>query len=130
MVRGRARDVIVVTTSYGKTIAIDPGTGRRLWEFTPRGYASLAGTPQITTATPVFDPDRRYVYAVGPDGLIHKLAVSGGDRGPLGALAGAGDVLPRRTRSSRSPLTISGSPIVVDRRLRSATSCRTRDTSR
>jgi hypothetical protein len=78
MVRGRARDVIVVTTTYGKTIAIDPGTGARLWEFTPSSYRSLAGSSQITTTTPVADPGRRFVYAASPDGHIHKLVVATG----------------------------------------------------
>jgi len=78
MARGRARDVIVVTTTYGKTIAIDPGTGAKLWEYTPASYRSLAGGPQITTATPVADPTRRFVYAATPDGHIHKLSVSTG----------------------------------------------------
>jgi hypothetical protein len=77
-VRGRARDVIVVTTTYGKTIAIDPNTGAKLWEFTPSSYRSLAGSPQITTATPVADPNRRFVYAASPDGHVHKLALATG----------------------------------------------------
>jgi hypothetical protein len=78
VVRGRARDVIVATTTYGKTIAIDPGTGRTLWEFTPSSYRSLAGSSQITTATPVADPNRRLVYAASPDGHIHKLVLATG----------------------------------------------------
>jgi hypothetical protein len=78
VVRGRSRDVIVVTTTYGKTIAIDPGTGQRLWEFTPRSYGAIAGSAQITTATPVADPDRRFVYAATADGHIRKLSLSNG----------------------------------------------------
>jgi len=77
-VRGRARDMIVVTTTYGKTIAIDPGTGAKLWEFTPSSYRSVAGSSQITTATPVADPDRRFVYAASPDGRVHKLVLATG----------------------------------------------------
>ena len=77
-VGGRARDVIVVTTSYGKTIAIDPGTGARLWEFVPSGVNSAPGNPQVTTASPVADPDRRFVYAVSPNGVVHKLSVATG----------------------------------------------------
>lgn len=76
---GRAvHDVIFVTTTYGKTIAIDPGTGARLWEFTPRDISSYEGSSQITTASPVVDPDRQHVWAASPDGYIHKLAVSSG----------------------------------------------------
>jgi outer membrane protein assembly factor BamB len=77
-VRGRTRDAIFVTTTYGKTIAIDPGTGARLWEYTPSSYGSLAGSSQITTTSPVADPGRRFVYAASPDGRIHKLSVSTG----------------------------------------------------
>lgn len=77
-VRGRRRDVAVVTTTYGRTIAIDPGTGQHLWQFTPGDIRSYQGTAQVTTATPVADPDRRYVYATSPDGYIHKLSLSTG----------------------------------------------------
>ncbi|MGO9792369.1 MAG: PQQ-binding-like beta-propeller repeat protein [Solirubrobacteraceae bacterium] len=75
---GHARDLIVVTTSYGHTIAIDAATGRKLWEFAPAALAGLQGGPQITTATPVADPDREYVYAASPDGFIHKLQITSG----------------------------------------------------
>ncbi len=75
---GRARDIFVVTTSYGKTIALDAANGRVLWRFTPPGYRGWAGTPMITQATPVADPSRRFVYSVSPDGRIHKLSVANG----------------------------------------------------
>jgi outer membrane protein assembly factor BamB len=77
-VKGAVHDVFFVTTTYGKTIAIDAASGVVLWEFTPPGYDSLAGTDQITTATPVADPGRKYVYAASPDGMIRKLAVADG----------------------------------------------------
>jgi putative pyrroloquinoline-quinone binding quinoprotein len=77
-VRGRVRDVVIVTTTYGRTIALDPVTGGRLWEYVPRDIHSYQGSPQITTATPVADPDRRSVYASSPDGMIHKLSVVNG----------------------------------------------------
>ena len=35
MVRAATRDVIVVATSYGTTIAIDARSGRELWMFRP-----------------------------------------------------------------------------------------------
>ncbi|MBV9311582.1 MAG: PQQ-binding-like beta-propeller repeat protein [Solirubrobacterales bacterium] len=75
-VAGRVRDVAVMTTSYGKTIAIDPGTGAKLWQFVPSSLHSYQGSEQVTTATPVVD--RRFVYASSPDGLIHKLALNSG----------------------------------------------------
>ncbi|MEA2312570.1 MAG: hypothetical protein QOE28_2538, partial [Solirubrobacteraceae bacterium] len=75
-VAGARRDVIFVTTTYGRTLALDAATGRELWRFEPRSYPSVAGSPQITTATPV--TDRRAIYAASPDGRIHKLRVSNG----------------------------------------------------
>ena len=77
-VRGGTHDLVIVTTTYGRTLAIDPGGGRILWEFTPRDIGAYQGSAQITTATPVADPSRSFVYAASPDGVIHKLAVSTG----------------------------------------------------
>jgi PQQ-like domain len=73
----RRRDAFFMTTTYGRTLAVSPA-GRILWTYTPPGYASVAGTAQITTATPVADPSRRFLYAASPDGRIHKLAVASG----------------------------------------------------
>jgi len=72
------RDALVVTTTYGKTEALDASTGRRLWRFTPPGYARLAGTAQITNASPVLSTDRSAVYAAAPDGRIRKLRLNDG----------------------------------------------------
>jgi hypothetical protein len=78
MVAGAAHNTIVVTTTYGKTLAIDASSGSILWTFTPSGYSSLTGSSQITTATPVADPSRAFVYSASPDGLIHKLSLADG----------------------------------------------------
>ena len=72
------RNVFFVTTTYGKTVAVDAGSGRVLWRFTPPGYSSWVGSPQITTATPVADPSRQSIYAAAPSGHIYKLAVANG----------------------------------------------------
>lgn len=77
-VDGRVQDVIVVSTTYGKTIAIDPSSGRTLWTFTPPGYGGWAGTPQITVASPIADPEGGFIYAASPNGLIHKLSLANG----------------------------------------------------
>jgi hypothetical protein len=77
-VGGRRSDLIAVTTSYGKTIALAAGTGAKLWEFSPRGVDSTPGNYQVTTAGPVADPSRRSLYAASPDGVIHKLSLSSG----------------------------------------------------
>jgi outer membrane protein assembly factor BamB len=75
-VRGKRHDVFVLTTSYGRTLAIDADTGARLWLFTPRGYSSWAGSSRITNSSPV--SDRRFVWAAASDGRIHKLSLATG----------------------------------------------------
>ena len=94
-----------MTTTYGRTLAIDAGSGRILWTFTPAGYSGWAGSFRITTASPVADPDRRWVYAASPNGLIHKLALADGHEAR--GLAGARDARPhaREARRRRSTST-------------------------
>lgn len=75
---GARHDAIFVTTSYGKTLALDADSGAILWEFTPSGYARFVGTYRITTSTPAADPDRSAIYATASDGVVRKLAVSDG----------------------------------------------------
>jgi len=77
-VAGAKRDAFFLTTTYGRTVAVDAATGRILWRYTPPGYGSWAGSYRITTATPVADPSRRFVYASAPDGRIRKLTVADG----------------------------------------------------
>jgi outer membrane protein assembly factor BamB len=77
-IKGRVRDVIVLNTIYGQAIALDPATGARLWEFTPRSTRSLQGGHQIAQATPVVDPDGSFVYTLSPDGYVHKLSITSG----------------------------------------------------
>lgn len=77
-VGGATHDVFFVTTTYGKTIAIDADSGKVLWEYTPAGYAGWAGSRQITTSTPVASEDRNFIFASSPDGHVQKLAVSDG----------------------------------------------------
>jgi hypothetical protein len=84
-VEGSVHDVIVVTTTYGKTIAIDADSGRILWTFTPPGYGRWAGSAQITVASPVADPDGLFVYAASPNGLIHKLSLADGSEDASGS---------------------------------------------
>jgi hypothetical protein len=77
-VAGASHDTIVLTTTYGKTLALDASTGNVLWTFTAPGYSSWAGSAQLTTTSPLADPDRRFVYAASPNGLIHKLSLQNG----------------------------------------------------
>jgi outer membrane protein assembly factor BamB len=77
-VMGRVRDVFVATSSYGRTFALAARTGKILWTYTPPSYDTFAGSKNITTASPVADRKRGYVYSPSPDGLIRKLSLRGG----------------------------------------------------
>jgi hypothetical protein len=94
-VDGSVHNVIVVTTTYGKTIAIEASSGTILWTFTPPGYSRWAGTAQITVATPLADPQQPFVYAASPDGEIHKLSLADG----------------REDTAGRWPVTITREPL-------------------
>jgi PQQ-like domain len=84
-VGGQTLDAVIVTTTYGKTLALNAASGKILWTFTPPGYSSWAGSPQITTATPIADPDDRFVYAASPNGLVHKLSIASGKEDASGS---------------------------------------------
>jgi hypothetical protein len=75
---GARHSLVVVTTTYGKTLALDATSGRILWTFTPPGYSGWAGSAQITTASPLADPGGQFIYATSPNGLVHKLALTDG----------------------------------------------------
>jgi len=77
-VGGATHDAFFVTTTYGITLAIDAASGKILWRWTPPSYSHLAGSAQITTATPVADPSRKWIYAASPDGRIQKLSLRTG----------------------------------------------------
>jgi hypothetical protein len=77
-VAGETHSVVLVTTTYGKTLALDATSGRILWTFTPPGYSRWAGSAQITTTSPLADPAGTFVYAASPNGLIHKLSIATG----------------------------------------------------
>ncbi len=77
-VNGSTHDTFFVTTTYGKTIAIDADSGSVLWEYTPSGFTSWSGTAQITNTTPAADPDRQHIYAAAPDGAVRQLAIADG----------------------------------------------------
>jgi outer membrane protein assembly factor BamB len=97
-VRGAGHDVFVVTTSYGRTVAVDASSGSVLWRFTPAGYSSWAGSDRITNATPIADPTRRFIYAAAPDGRIHKLSLGSGAEVRSGAWPAAITRLPVREK--------------------------------
>jgi len=77
-VHGAIHDTFFVTTTYGKTEAIDASSGRILWRFTPSTYSHVAGSAQIANATPAAATDRTAIYTAAPDGRIRKLRVADG----------------------------------------------------
>jgi glucose dehydrogenase len=107
-INGAAHDAYFVTTSYGKTLAVDAGNGAVLWTFTPAGYDSWSGSARITNSTPVADPARAFVYAASPDGHVQKLAVADGHLVWSTAITS----LPTREKIA-SPLTNSRGRIIA-----------------
>jgi hypothetical protein len=77
-VAGKTRDVLIFTTSYGRTFALGANTGHRLWTFSPASVGALEGTPQITHSSPIVDRSAGFVYSASPDGVIHKLGLRDG----------------------------------------------------
>jgi hypothetical protein len=65
--------LFVVTTSYGKTLAVDAESGAVRWTFVPDGIEAWEGSSQITQSGPVDDPDTPFLYSYSPDGRVHKL---------------------------------------------------------
>src|SRR6202012_4366877 len=93
-VRGGTHDVVIATSSYGRTFALDATTGKRLWTYTPPGCASWVGSAQITNASPLLDPSDRYVFAPSPNGQVHKLSLASG----------------KEVRSGHWPVTVTKDP--------------------
>jgi len=112
LVDGATHNTIVVTTTYGKTVAIDADSGNTLWTFTPPGYSRWAGSAQITVTSPLADPDRRFVYAASPNGLIHKLSLADGSEASQGAWPAS---ITRDARHEKlgAALNIDGPDVVV-----------------
>lgn len=108
VIEGSRHDAFFVTTTYGRTLAIDAGSGSVLWTYTPPGYRSWAGSYRITTATPVADPDRRYLYAAAPDGRVRKLSIADG----AAVWSTAATTLPQREKIA-SALNDAGGRVLV-----------------
>ena len=109
---GRVRDLIVLTTTYGETIAIDPATGATVWRYVPPDIATYQGGKQITTATPIVDPGRAYLYAASPDGFIHKLSVATGSEVHSGGWPARVTLDPTHEKIAGA-LNLSGGSVVV-----------------
>jgi outer membrane protein assembly factor BamB len=63
--------LLVLTTSYGKAVAVDPERAEIRWTFVPTGIESWEGSSQITQSSPVYGDG--FVYSFSPDGRLHKL---------------------------------------------------------
>jgi outer membrane protein assembly factor BamB len=107
-VKGAKHDVFIVTTTYGKTIALDASTGKRLWEFTPPSYSRLAGSPQITNAAPLADRKANAVYTASPDGRVRRLSLATGKQ--VWAAAVTRDATHEKLAS---PLNLAGGRLIV-----------------
>jgi outer membrane protein assembly factor BamB len=106
-VAGKRRDVFFVTDQYGETLAIDARSGHTLWKYTPA--SRLAGDTQPTTATPVADPDDRFIYVATPDGFIRKLSIARGH--PVWATKITDDATREKIGSA---LNISGDSVLAE----------------
>lgn len=71
---GRTRDLLFVVTKDGHLLALDGVDGSVVWSKRP----TPASDSNLTTGSPVVDPDRQHVYAYGLDGYVHKYAVGDG----------------------------------------------------
>ena len=107
-VKGAVHDVFFVTTSYGITEAIAADSGTILWRHVPAGYDGWKGTAQVTTATPVADPGRAYIYAANPGGRVEKLSVADG----RAVWSTAVTLLPSREKIA-SALNLHGGHVIV-----------------
>lgn len=107
-IHGASHDAFFVTTSYGKTIAVDADSGTVLWEYTPAGITSWEGTAQITNSTPAADPDRQHIYAAAPDGAVRRLAIADGHADWTTAIT----LLPAREKIT-SPLKVSRGHVIA-----------------
>ena len=111
-VEGATHDTFFVTTSYGRTYAIDADSGAILWQFVPPGIGSFEHSAQITESSPLVDPDRTSIYTASPDGKIHRLAVSDGSQTTAGNWPAA-VTLDAKHEKIASALNLSGNLVLV-----------------
>ena len=111
-VKGRRHDIFIVTTSYGKAIALDADSGAVLWRFVPPQYEAWAGSYRITTSSPVADPERQFVYSAAPDGFVYKLRIASGASVRSGTWPVRISHLPAYEKIS-SPLNIAGNRLLA-----------------
>ena len=79
---GARRDLFLVTTTFGRVVAVDARAASIVWTFSPKGIDRWKNSYRVTNATPTVSADRRFVYSASPDGRIHKLSIAdGGEQG-------------------------------------------------
>jgi len=75
------KDLLFVTTTAGRILALDAQTGTQVWthQYGP-GTCQInrTGGSCYTTSSPAVDPNRQYVYSYGLDGNVHKYQVGDG----------------------------------------------------
>ncbi len=70
---GRAHNLLIVTTTQGRTVAIDSLDGRTVWQTEP------PTGPRWTSSSPAVDPGREFVFSYGLDGYVHKYSIADGN---------------------------------------------------
>lgn len=111
-VKGAKRDVFFVTTTYGRTIALDARSDSILWTYTPPSYPSLAGGLAFEASSPVVDRKAGFVYGPAPDGLIHKLSIATGTEVTSGSWPARVTLDPKHEKLS-SALNLNGRWVYV-----------------
>ncbi len=75
------KDLVFLTTTDGRILAVDAHTGGQVWahQYGP-GTCKInnGSTACYTTSSPAVDPSRQYVYSYGLDGFVHKYQVGDG----------------------------------------------------
>ncbi len=80
-------DLLFVTTTDGRLIAMHARTGATIWSVQHGPGSCLVNgganpyfpnSPCFTTSSPALDPNRQFVYAYGLDGFVHKHQVASG----------------------------------------------------
>jgi outer membrane protein assembly factor BamB len=103
-------DTAFATTTYGKTVAVDLRRGTVRWTYTPPEFGRVAGTAQITNASPAADPSKRSIFTASPGGFIHKLSVATGREEAGWPVSVTRDATHEKLTSS---LNVSGRRVIV-----------------
>jgi len=90
------RDLLFLTLSDGRLIALSASDGTLLWSQYPSDTNACAtdASPCFTSSSPAIDPNRQYVYAYQLDGYIHKYRVGDGSEVLTGGWPELGSLKP------------------------------------